>query len=297
MEKPTYKPGTIVESAYDITAGLHDFTLLAAKGTRLIVIGESGNGLHPIAVRKASDPNFEFAVSERDIKEPAPQELYFGGDTHGEFDALDKWNERHEGAALIHVGDFGLGFLSRGESVLFHARQFNERLQGKGNTLYVIRGNHDDPRFFQHGDSIGDNLHLVKDGTLLELGGKRIYCHGGAISVDRKQRVPGHSWWAGEHCDWQGDAEKLSQADIVVTHGAGAWSELGVDSQFLQQFYTQDPTLRSELRAESAVFDAMRAAATSATHWFYGHFHRSMRHDDGKTKFRGLGVKEIVQLV
>lgn len=222
------------------------------------------------------------------------RELYFCGDTHGNFDALVKWNERHEGDVLVHVGDFGLGFLTGGRSVFSLTAGLDKQLAERGNKLYVIRGNHDDPKFFKHGDSFVDGVQLVKDGTLLELCGERIWLHGGAISVDRKQRVPGHSWWAGEHCDWQGDTEGLSTATVVVTHGAGSWSELGVDSPYLQQFHATDPTLREELKAESAVFDGMRKEAAAATHWYYGHFHQSMRHDDGKTKLRGLDIGEIV---
>lgn len=66
-----YAAGDTVEAAHDITSGLHQSQVLATEGTRLLVLGPSGNALHPIAVAKEQDRHYIFAVSDSNLRRPA----------------------------------------------------------------------------------------------------------------------------------------------------------------------------------------------------------------------------------
>jgi len=63
-----FRIGQIVVASHDITAGLYQPTVLCRKGTRLRVVGPSGNGLHPIGCCKVKDKHWNIAVSVCDIE-------------------------------------------------------------------------------------------------------------------------------------------------------------------------------------------------------------------------------------
>ena len=86
---------------------------------------------------------------------------------------------------MIQVGDFGAGFR---KDFLDDMLYLNDVLNEYNVTLYVIRGNHDDPKFFNGNHNWG-NLKLLKDYTVLDLEGKKILLIGGAISIDRGNRI------------------------------------------------------------------------------------------------------------
>lgn len=62
--------GCIAEAAHDITAGICQPKVLVPEGSRLVVLGPSGNKLHPIAVSKENDESFVLAVSASSLRQP-----------------------------------------------------------------------------------------------------------------------------------------------------------------------------------------------------------------------------------
>jgi UDP-2,3-diacylglucosamine pyrophosphatase LpxH len=97
---------------------------------------------------------------------------------------------------LVQVGDFGLGFGNKNQEEL-NLKTLNKTLKSGNNILYVIRGNHDDPSYFQQWQNIG-NIRLVPDYSVLDLGGYTVLLIGGAISIDRTNRTQGKNYWKEE---------------------------------------------------------------------------------------------------
>ena len=65
------------------------------------------------------------------------------------------------------------------------------------------------------------NFKLLRDYTNLHLNGQSWLLVGGAISIDRIDRVLGRSWWPGEAFELR---EDLAQpADVLVTHSGPEW--------------------------------------------------------------------------
>ena len=158
--------------------------------------------------------------------------MYFLGDTHGirpAFMTIDK--HKIENSNIIHVGDFGLGFLHI-EQDINNLKATDEMLLETNNHLYVVRGNHDNPIFWDKSKGLNlpklHNLHLVDDYEVITVEGKKILCVGGGISIDRQLRKNGKpypSWWKDEEFKWSPDKfhkiaiyEKV--IDIVVSHSA-----------------------------------------------------------------------------
>ena len=111
------------------------------------------------------------------------------GDIHGNFEYVKYLIKNHQisDCTIIQVGDFGVGFTHESNQieVLMHLNKF---LKLKNITMYALRGNHDDPKYFL-GNHMYSNLKLVEDYFTLEIDGHKILLIGGAISIDRNQRI------------------------------------------------------------------------------------------------------------
>lgn len=125
--------------------------------------------------------------------------VFFTGDLHGNFRSLGyniKQNDSIENALIVCCGDIGLGFHKPG----YYKAEFNrlKRILSKRNVYLVfLRGNHDDPSYFDNKTVFDKRIKAVEDYTVLSVdplhprdGGptKNILCVGGAISIDRVQR-------------------------------------------------------------------------------------------------------------
>ena len=68
-----FEVGEIVEAAREIPTGFMLAGIASEEGTRLRILGPSGNSLHPISVCKESDRFYALAVSLGDIRRPNVQ--------------------------------------------------------------------------------------------------------------------------------------------------------------------------------------------------------------------------------
>ena len=97
--------------------------------------------------------------------------MIFVGDTHGIrpiFNIIEYNSIR--GSNLIHVGDFGLGFQDIIRDVK-NLLTLDEMLLETNNILYVIRGNHDCPIFWDKSKGLNlpkfKNLRLIEDYSVI----------------------------------------------------------------------------------------------------------------------------------
>tara|TARA_B110000914_G_C15393246_1_gene413535 strand:- start:29 stop:841 length:813 start_codon:yes stop_codon:yes gene_type:complete len=247
------------------------------------------------------------------------------GDTHGNNmqiapQLLTKYglDNAENPKAILHLGDFGIGF-STYKGDLEKLRNLNNRLKNYNTFLYVIRGNHDNPEWFndtEHietmlGNEMIENVILLPDHTLLslEVEGReepvKIYCNGGAYSIDRIKRTPGKSYWSDEAFKCL-SAEKLAEIpndlDIIITHTRphGVWP---VDKSNIQYWLLEDLSLYRDIEEEAAwmkqMFDSIKEDNDSFLH-FYGHFHNSNKESyefDGKRYIHQcLDIDELVEV-
>ena len=166
------------------------------------------------------------------------------GDVHGDVGFLRRTyaHAAHLGAdRAVLLGDVGLGwdrrmFKGTGgrlECIVVHA--LADLVAASGIPALVLDGNH------ENFDWLGDELDArtpqpdgtvelapgvayVPRGTLLVLDGLRVLALGGAVSLDRLERVPGRSWWPQEAIT-RADVDRAAQqgpADLLLTHDAPA---------------------------------------------------------------------------
>jgi len=235
------------------------------------------------------------------------------GDLHGNFEHV-KWmikNKNITDNVIIQVGDFGAGFISEARQVEVF-QLLNKFLKLRNITMYAIRGNHDDPAYFQ-GNHQYSNLKLMPDYSVLELEDHKIVMIGGAVSIDRKPRLANDtinakygssqkSYWFDELV--VKDDDKLAQisgCDVLVTHTAPEWcipvNKIGFGS-LVESFANDDPDLLNDLKVErklmSDIFNTIQKQNFIKNH-FYGHFHRSNLGENLGCLHHLLGINELYQ--
>lgn len=238
--------------------------------------------------------------------------MIFIGDTHGirpVFEVIDK--NKIENSNLIHVGDFGLGFEEITKDVN-NLKILDEMLIETNNYLYVIRGNHDNPIFWDKSKGLNlpkfHNLRLVDDYTAIPIEGKLILFVGGAISIDRTFRVddrPYPSWWKDEEFKLNKDSRFTpNNIDIVVTHTAPHFCmPISDDVPIVNNYHAIEKQhgndLKSDLKIERHNLTQLYETIIKWSKpklWFYGHFHTSYDREIDGIRFIGLSINELKEI-
>lgn len=225
------------------------------------------------------------------------QNIFLVGDIHGEYSTFkflikNKYNIKD--SYIIQLGDWGVGFYNEN----YYKEAFGRLdacLEHGNNHLYVFSGNHDDPAYFQETNNpFGyKNITFLKDYSELTLLGLEFLCIGGAISIDRQDRVEGRSYWKDEvfFFDETFDFSK-KKYDVVLTHtrpkSCGAFK--GFDN--ISYWVKRDSVLKDDLIKESEDVDKVYQL-TRPPQWYYAHFHQSNLMIVENTTFRCLDINEF----
>lgn len=235
------------------------------------------------------------------------------GDIHGNFNFLKhKINSKNiTDCTIIQVGDFGIGFTYK-ENDELTLNNLNDFLKDFNVTMYAIRGNHDNPDFF-NGSYVLSNLKLLPDYTTLNIEGTNFLFIGGAISVDRTERIKQNNsnirYGSRKRCYWDNEGivykpeitKTVKGIDILVTHTAPDWCEpnnkLGFGS-FVEDWAKNDINLIRDLSLErnemTNIFLDLYENNKIKKH-FYGHFHFSKFDTHNGVDHHLLDINELYQ--
>lgn len=233
------------------------------------------------------------------------RDVFCTGDIHGNFGVLSNFiRTRLSNCSIICCGDIGVGF----EKCAHYDNVFgriSEQMDKIDVDLYMLRGNHDDPTYFNPDGRDYGRVHLVPDYSLLDIDGVgSVLMIGGATSVDRRQRIESDReralkylvyhgsvdgfipcYWDGEapffSVDKMNDIKKHENKVVAVCthtspHGCDPLTTYGIES-----FIENDGTLSECIENERNVLDNVRTwlcdNGMKPSAWVYGHYHRSNR--------------------
>jgi len=238
--------------------------------------------------------------------------LLFMGDIHGNFNYLKWYIKAHKikDCVIYQVGDFGIGFTTEFNDMNVLG-DLNRFLKEYNIQMYAIRGNHDNPYFFDgHLANHFDNLHLLADYTMIDIEGTKILGVGGAVSVDRIPRIREQAGYKHDvNLYWEEekfvlDEEKLrtfENIDIVVTHTAPDFC-MPINKEgfgyLVDNFAKNDPKLKADLTEERTLLTKMcniLEEKNKPDFWFYGHFHRDWTNNIDGVNYRLLDINEVYQ--
>ena len=222
------------------------------------------------------------------------------GDIHGNFQKLYMKAMAVTDTTIIQVGDFGAGFKKR-ERFDEDMYDINKRLVKSNNQLLVIRGNHDDPAYFD-GTYNFSNIEFLKDYTVRNIEGRNYLFVGGAISIDRIIRKSGVEYWPDEK--FVLDLDKINAIDedinVVIAHSSPSFCQPVHFNELVWWYVAQDPSLHNELLQERKDFEEMYNALKENGHtleyWFNGHFHFNAEELIQDTNFILLTINQFYEL-
>ncbi len=181
---------------------------------------------------------------------------------------------------VIVAGDCGFGFERKGyyENIVKHnAKRVNE----SNNWFLFIRGNHDNPAYFDGKTFRYKRFTCIPDYSVVKANGHTILCVGGAISVDRQPRIDAwehnqrkahryshnssdnellspNYYWQDEapvfNNDLLSEITNLHKIDTVVTHTAPSFCELQ-NKDGLLQWAIYDNSLLDDVQKERETMD------------------------------------------
>jgi predicted phosphodiesterase len=224
--------------------------------------------------------------------------IFILGDPHGHYGAAHQVMSTVEDSLLICVGDFGAGFTR--EAVI---DKLDEIFGERKNKFYTIRGNHDNPSYFDSSHD-RDNIKFLPDYTYKEINDKKFAFVGGAVSIDRHDRTAGVNWWENEVVKL--DDDKYEQSDILISHTAPSFCD-PVDSDanlwnaiFRFCFHAtpdEKQDMFNDLRDERKKMNEI-VKGINPSHLYYGHFHSSASQyiEDMNLNATLLDINEVIKL-
>lgn len=234
------------------------------------------------------------------------------GDIHGEFKTLIYNLKRLgvENSVVILAGDCGIGFEKQG----YYRQLYNsicKSLDKSNNMLLCVRGNHDDPAYFDGLQIDFERMKCIADYSVISLAERTVLCIGGAVSIDRMSRLsemaiahirgekPRPIYWENEVVRFDDAALSEISAigiDAVVTHTCPSHCNI-IKKPNTDSFLVSDEYLQDDLRTEKMLMDKIYQRLLADKHplqaWYYGHFHLSQTEFINNIKFCLLNIDEI----
>lgn len=217
--------------------------------------------------------------------------IYIVGDTHGDWDVLFGRIDRVDikDCVLLHVGDIGIGFKSP-EKQRREIDLLNNRFKKRNIRFMGVAGNHDHRAYFL-GQYNLSHFELLPDYTYRIFNGEKFLFVGGAVSVDRRLRVPHVSWWQDEAFVLKPDL--VEKVDVLITHSAPNWNG-PIDKAGISGWCDKDPTLWDECLKEREDITKLIELSQPKKH-FCGHFHVSSFASLNGCDSRIVDILEIIE--
>lgn len=235
------------------------------------------------------------------------------GDIHGDIPTFLHVIEYYDikDCSLILLGDVGI----------FRYRDYkryipmDEECRSRNIKVYAIRGNHDNPGFYQHrpnltaiGKRFWDkftNFTYIPDCAIVEINGNRGIAIGGATSIDRCARKNWHkqeyskSLYA--HGDWWKDeilpeTSKIDEkVDFILSHTGPRPTKTTILNESNCSFMRLDFTLKADLNAENRRLEEIQAQFKPKK-WWFGHFHINDAFDYYETRCYATDICHITPI-
>lgn len=253
------------------------------------------------------------------VEFPQAKSVVVSGDIHGDITPLIFKCCVQYGMTdtlIIVAGDCGFGF----EKPDYYENIYNrcrKKLTKANNWLVFIRGNHDNPAYFNNMPIKHQRWMTLPDYSVIKACGHTILCVGGATSIDRTFRMASRQYhlpspqdllmpnvyWTNEEPVFDrkklDDIDSRCAVDTVITHTSPSFCEL-TSHHFLESWIEQDADLLDDIKYERQVMDDIYNYLYSKNHplhyWYYGHFHESWHAKIEDVMFHMLDIMELREI-
>lgn len=261
--------------------------------------------------------------TELNIYNCSKPNVCFIGDIHGHFGNLKKLMKQTEFRDTVYIicGDCGFGFEK--ENYYIQILKSLDKTAEKYNCEFIfVRGNHDDPSYFDLKKINNERYKTVPDYTVIKTSTHNILCIGGAVSVDRKDRLisigrraykyaryhnvsfdkaltlVSQCYWKDEIPLFNGELLKELKRnniniDIVCTHTCPSFV-YPITKSGITEWMQIDAELEKDVDTERKVMDDIYNTLMEDEHpikyWVYGHYHNHNSEEINGITFITLGM-------
>ncbi len=221
--------------------------------------------------------------------------IYVCGDLHGTYDMAKIYNRNFPESAymkkgsdfLIQLGDFGLIWYPKGVREYDKNNSSMRELANKKYNFLFLDGNHENHDLLNELEVVekwggkvgiirfanGKNIYHLKRGEIYTINNKKILTIGGALSIDRANRVEGLTWWSGELLS-KADEDNIFKnleihnykVDFILTHTA----PFSIVKRILYKYGMSSTKLHDD--PTTKVLEQVYARC-EFKQWHFGHFH------------------------
>lgn len=219
-------------------------------------------------------------------------------------------------SVIICTGDLYIGKIEFNDDVERIA-SLQYILHSNNCKFVIIRGNHDNPKYFKRRSSfisemkeIAEDVYLAQDYSVIQLEDKNILCIGGARSIDRFLTIKKIDYWQNEDIQTppMDFYEELNnndiKVDIIVSHSAPLFAKPDEYSKKLKYYNSYlmnacamyDPSLKNDVYLERLLLKGIYEKLNNKHHikyYIYGHFNKSIESVYNKTNMVSLNSKDI----
>jgi len=248
------------------------------------------------------------------------------GDIHGDFSFLIyKATQQYsiQNALIIVVGDCGFGFEKENYYHSLYKKNY-KRLAEANVYIGFVRGNHDNPEYFRDSFINKERWMTYPDYSIIHVAGKRLMIAGGAVSVDRSDRIKRENenrrwkssysgrpelkpalWWNDEQFQFREDVIDNMRItgerfDTIITHTAPSFCEFISGGDVLSYFSENDEKLIEDVKEErhrvDLLYEHIISNGLPVKDWVYGHFHSSWHSKINEIMFSMLDICELKEL-
>jgi hypothetical protein len=218
------------------------------------------------------------------------------------------FNSHFSNSVIFVTGNSGFGTHSEKHYLDFLEKQ-NNILKYNNVMLLFVRGNNDDPSFFNEKKIDLSNIKTLPDFSIVETKDKVILCIGGAISVDRtwkidqEKRINAFADSPKKRLYWNDEApvldiEKLKEIvsnteriDFVVSHTAPSFatpSYFPISDEWAKKDTQLAKDIDNERLTMDKIFEFLRDNDRRPTYWAYSRFDLENLEKRSNVIFRSL---------
>lgn len=161
--------------------------------------------------------------------------------------------------------------------------------------LYIIRGSHDDPSFWNRGYNFS-NLYLTSDYTdAVFPNGISVLFVGGGISINRMCHTEGIDCWKGENTIYR---KTDCPFNVLLSHDAPSYFNISLDSLWSSKYVSwiiQDENLLEDLSKQRKIIDRI-VENIEPMYIFSGCYDNNSKEEHNKINYQCVASKELFVL-
>lgn len=239
---------------------------------------------------------------------------------YGKIINIKKAIESIKDTIIICTGDLQIGRIDFEDDV-DRISSLQYILSDNNCNLVIIRGNHDNPKYFKRRSTfinrikeVAPNIYLAQDYSVVHLENQNILCIGGARSINRFNLYKNIDWWQNENVQSPSDDfyEELENSnlkiDVIVSHTAPLFAKPVEFSNKLKHYNSYlmnacamyDSEMKNDVYLERLLLKGIYEKLNNKNHikyYVYGHYNKFFEYPYNKTNFISLEKNDVKEYV